>query len=213
MKRIVLVIIAACLLVLPALAQKPEGQVLVAPGRPGRWQVSVVLQRDESRARLQERLKTLTTLLPGKIGNVELNRRQAGPVTFSTMSFITAAELVNSKGDMAVAPFIVALRDLNRVQVTYMTPEKFTYKGVRQFTDNGVTITVDSQPSALSYLAEIKNHNVTGLNPPPAEVPAPKAAAGSTPGAGRIFGVLLVIILAIGAAFVTFGLLQRRVRR
>lgn len=205
--------IAACALAVPALAQKPEGQVLVAPGRPGRWQVSVVLQRDEPRVKLQERLKTLTTLLPGKVGSVELNRRQAGPVTFSTLSFITAAELVNSKGDMAVAPFVVALRDLNRVQITYMTPEKFTYKGVRQFTDNGVTITVDSQPSALSYLAEIKNHNVTGLNPPPAETPAPKTAARSTPGAGRILGILLVILLAIGAAFVTFGLLQRRVRR
>ncbi|MGC4047648.1 MAG: hypothetical protein QM758_27965 [Armatimonas sp.] len=213
MKRIALTLVAASGLALPALAQKPDGQVLVAPGLPGRWQVSLVLQHDESRAKLQERLKTLTTLLPGKYGSVELNRRQIGPVTFSTVSFITAAELVNSKGDMAVAPFVVALRDLDRVQVTYMTPEKFTYKGVRQFTDNGVTITVDSQPSALSYLAEIKNHNVTGLNPPITETTAPKTASRSTMGTGRILGVLLVILLAIGAAFVTFGLLQRRVRR
>jgi hypothetical protein len=134
-------------------------------------------------------------------------------VTFSTLNFVTAAELVNAKGDMAVAPFLVALRDLNRVQVTYMTPEKFTYNGVRQFTDNGVTISVDMQPGVLSYLAEIKNHEITGLNPPPAATPAPDTPARALPGAGRIFGILLVILLGAGAALVTFGLLQRRVRR
>jgi hypothetical protein len=142
-----------------------------------------------------------------------MNRRQAGPITFSTLSFITAAELVNARGDMAVVPFIVALRDLNRVQVTYMTPEKFTYNGVRQFTDNGVSVSVDSQPGALSYFAEIENHQVTALNPPPVATPAPGVAARSAPGTGRILGVVLVILLAVGAMFVTFGLLQKRVRR
>jgi hypothetical protein len=205
--------LAALLVALPALAQKPEGQVLVAPGLPGRWRVTVALQRDESEEKLRVRLKTLTGLLPGKVGAVEIQRRQAGPVMFSTLSYITAAELVNAKGDMAVVPFIVALRDLNRVQVTYMTPEKFTYNGVRQFTDNGVSVSVDSQPGALSYLAEIKNHQVTDLNPPSPATPAPASGARHATGTGRIFGVLLVILLAAGAAFVAFGLLQRRVRR
>ncbi len=198
------------LLAVPALAQKPDAQVLIAPGLPGRWQVSVVLQRDESKEKLSERLKTLTILLPGKVGAIETTRRAAGPVTFSTLSYVTAAELVNARGDMAVVPFVVALRDMDRVQVTYMTPEKFSYNGVRQFTDNGVSLSVDSQPGALSYLAEIKNHQVTSFQPPAiveAAAPAPKAAPLPW---GRILGVGLVILLAVGAMLVTFGLLQRR---
>jgi hypothetical protein len=196
----------------PALAQKPDAQVLIAPGLPGRWQVSVVLQRDESREKLSGRLKNLTTLLPGKIGAVETTRRNAGPVTFSTLSYITAAELVNARGDMAVVPFVVALRDFDRVQVTYMTPEKFTYNGVREFTDNGVSVSVDSQPGALSYIAQIKNHQVTGFQPPAAQAAAPAPRAVGLPW-GRILGVGLVILLAVGAMLVTFGLLQRRGRR
>jgi hypothetical protein len=195
---------------LPALAQKPEAQVLIASGLPGRWQVSLSLQRDESREKLLARLEALTNQLPGKVGAIETTRRPLGPVTLSTLSYVTAAPLVSPSGDMAVAPFVIALRDFDRVQVTYMTPSGFTYKGPHEFTDNGVRITVDPQPGALSFLATITNHQVEQLRLPPAPTPAPAKAPARRVDAGRILGIGLVILLAAGAAFVTFGLLNRR---
>ena len=192
-----------------ALAQKPEAQVLCVPGLPGRWQVTVSVQKDEPKAALDARMKALTTALGGKSGAQSTQKIAAGPVTLSTLSFVTTAPLAKADGSLVLEPFILALREFSRVQITYNVPDVFTYTGSPRFETGGVLVTLTKQPGALNFMAEIANHQVTALPVPLAKDPTP-APTRSAPGSGRILGALLVILLALGAGLVAFGLLARR---
>ena len=161
---------------LSALAQKPEAQVICAPGLPGRWQVTVAIQKDEPKAALQARLKALTAALGGRVGAQSTQKLAIGPTTLSTLSFVTTAPLADASGRLVLEPFIVALREFGRVQITYNVPDVFTYTGSPSFEKNGVKVTLTKQPGALNFLAEIANHQVDAL-PVPASLaaePTPK---------------------------------------
>ena len=194
---------------LSALAQKPEAQVICAPGLPGRWQVTVSIQKDEPKAALEARLKAISTALGGRAGAQATQKIAAGPTTLSTLSFVTTAPLADASGLLVLEPFIVALHEFSRVQITYMVPDVFTYTGSPSFERNGVKVALTKQPGVLNFLAEIANHQVDALPVPRAAdpTPAPKPQSG---GSGRIFQVGLVILLALGAGLIAFGLLARR---
>ena len=204
-----LLAILGALLATAAFAQKPEAQVLCVPGLPGRWQVTVSVQKDEPKAALDARLKSLTTALGGKSGAQTTQKIAAGPVMLSTLSFVTTAPLAKADGSLVLEPFILALREFSRVQITYNVPDVFTYTGSPSFEKGGVKVTLTKQPGALNFLAEIANHQVAALPVPRAADPTP-APARSAPASGRILGTALVILLALGAGLVAFGLLARR---
>lgn len=195
-----------------ALAQKPEAQVLCVPGFQGRWQVTVSVQKDEPKTALEGRMKSLTNALGGRAGAQSTQKIAAGPVTLSTLSFVTTAPLAKADGSLVLEPFILALREFSRVQVTYNVPDVFSYTGSPSFEKNGVKVALTKQPGALNFMAEIANHQVEALPVPRAAdpTPVPKRESG---GSGRIFGVGLVILLALGAGLIAYGFLARRSAR
>ena len=127
----ILIVLLCALFAMVARAQKPEAQVLCVPGLPGRWQVTVSVQKDEPKAKLDARLKSLTATLGGRTGAARTEQIAAGPVTLSTLSFVTTAPLAKTDGSLVLEPFILALREFSRVQITYNVPDVFTYTGSR----------------------------------------------------------------------------------
>jgi hypothetical protein len=73
---------------------------------------------------------------------VRKGSQEVGPApVMSSVSFQTTANLVDyAQGTLALEPFLRAFRDLNKVNVTYLIPGQFTYRGLRQFTDTKVEI-------------------------------------------------------------------------
>ena len=165
MKRLGLSLLAVFLLALTALAQKPEAQVLCVPGFQGRWQVTVSVQKDEPKAALDARMKVIATAVGGRRAGAQNTQKiAAGPVTLSTLSFVTTAPLAKPDGSLVLEPFVLALREFSRVQITYNVPDVFTYKGspsVRAIAASTVALSA-KQPGALTLYGrvQLKDHQV-----------------------------------------------------
>ncbi|OPZ86310.1 MAG: hypothetical protein BWY76_01008 [bacterium ADurb.Bin429] len=109
-------------------------------------------------------------------------------------------------GTLPIAPFIEVLaRHVSELQILYIIQGPFTYRGVQQYTENGIRVTVDppetTPPNAPMAMA-FYGINVSMDNPTPGPVQIPRYSPQEGHArAWRIVGILGLILLAglIGA--------------
>lgn len=239
MRRQLLAVVALLALAGTGWAQTamPDVQIMVAPGL-GNWTIAVVYPRQVSHAETEARLKRLTAITGWKLDKLEFEDKRldrnalesrdpsvqraakkvgTAPV-MSSVSFHTTANLVDSaQGTLTLEPFLRAFRDMNRINVTYLIFSPFTYRGLRQFTDNRVEIALSAQEGAFTYQAQLKDHTFEQLNLPTKDVAKQESyrAAENTNGPGRklLLGTGLVALLALGVAGIAYAVAQRFLHR
>ena len=225
-------------LALPGKAQlsMPDVQIMVAPGL-GAWSVAAVYPKAVPHAQTEARLKRLEALTGWKLEKIEFEDKRldrsamdsqdpsiqrevksigAAPV-MSSASFQTGATLVDpAQGTLALEPFLRAFRDMNRINVTYLISDKFTYKGPRQFSDNRLDMALSAQGGAYTYQVQLKDHKFDTLNLPTKEVARQesyRAAENSSAPRRLLLGTGLVALLALGVAGIAYALTQRFLHR
>lgn len=230
--------VALLALALPGRAQvsMPDVQIMVAPGL-GSWSVAAVYPKAVPHAETQARLKRLVAVTGWKMEKLTFEDRRldrsamesqdpkiqreakavgAAPV-MSSASFQTSANLVDpTQGTLALEPFLQAFRDVNRVNITYLIPGQFAYKGPKQFSDSRVDMALFSQGGAYTYQVQLKDHKFEALNLPIKEVARQesyRSAANSSAPRRLLLGTGLVALLALGVAGVAYALTQRFLHR
>lgn len=211
----------------------PDVQIMVAPGL-GAWSVAAVYPKQVSRAESEARLKRLSALTGWKLERLEFEDKRLdrsatnstdpeirkatksiGPSpVMSSASFQTSANLVDyTQGTLALEPFLRAFRDMNRVNVTYLIPGQFAYRGPQKFSDSRVEIGLSAVEGAYTYQTLVKDHTFESLNLPIKEVARQEsyraAENTSTPARKLLLGTGLVALLALGVAGIAYALAQR----
>jgi hypothetical protein len=215
----------------------PDVQIMVAPGL-GTWSVAAVYPKQVSHAESEARLKRLAALTGWKLDKFEYEDKRldrsavssndpeirkasksvgAAPV-MSSVAFQTSANLVDyAQGTLALEPFLRAFRDVNRVNITYLIPGQFTYKGPRQFADSKVELALLAQEGAYTYQVLLKDHKFELLNLPTKEIARQESyrAAENTTAPARklLLGTGLVALLALGIAGIAYAVAQRFLHR
>jgi len=212
--------------------QKPDVQVVVMPGPEGKWIVSSVYPRKVSRADADARYKRLISVSGWKGSDVAFENKTLDrtPSNFkngfaplpvmSSLTFSTEATIVNwSTGVIEIEPFARAFRDLSRVHITYVVPGKFDFRGLREYSDKNVNVSLSGGDGAYTYIVTIKNHGADALglpryetlraNSPTRTADAARPKAGMTAKTRRVVGTGIVFLFAISAAALVYAVTQR----
>lgn len=209
----------------------PDVQVIAFPLPTHEWAVTTVYPKVVSQADAQGRVNRLLALTGWKANGMEfknkaLERAASDTPKAAVMSSVTfrttggVVDLVD--GTMPLVPFARAFRDLQRVHITYIIPGKtFTFRGIRQFSDNNLDLSLSQGQGAYTYVLNIKNHNLDALQLPRYETlkegQGTQTAAGgavSHPSLPTVWvGTGLAVLLAFGAGAMAYLLFARLATR
>ncbi|GEM_PF-3393498 len=205
---------------------KPDAQIVVLLLPTGEFEVSSVYPKKVPQKDAEARMRTVLDLTKWKAGELHYANESTSfsrkPLkNLSSVSFTTQSGVVDPvAGTLDVAPFIRAFRDLNRIHVTYFLPANFTYRGPREYADKNVDLRLAGGQGTLTYVVNIKNHQLDSVNLPrtqaEAEASAARASASSEPAPvpGGFGGKLaLLVAAAAGVGVLIFALTSRVVRR
>ncbi|MHB1000236.1 MAG: hypothetical protein ACYC27_13430 [Armatimonadota bacterium] len=130
---------------------------------------------------------------------------------------MTSIEFTASEGikpSMVVLPieqFVKAFRDLKTIQILYMTPSDFNYKGVQNFENKYVKISFTQGVETFNYLITVKDPNFKTLGLPS---PGGDTNAINTKNRGVGTGVIvLVSILALMTAIIVYVLTDKLMKK
>jgi hypothetical protein len=209
----------------------PDVQVVAFPLPTREWAITTVYPKVVRRSLAEGRVKTLLNRAGWKATGMEFKDKALERVAdnapktevMSSLTFRTAGRVVDlADGTMPLESFARAFRDLERVHITYIVPgPHFAFRGIRQFADNNVEISLSQGQGAYTYLLNIKNHNLENLRLPRYETlktgqetesaraePAPKAGIPPV-----LFGTGLAVLLAVGAGAVAYLIFTRLTAR
>jgi hypothetical protein len=88
------------------------------------------------------------------------------PVMSSATVLVTGAPLNPIEGTIALEEYLLALRELNTVHLTFATPPNFVYRGPRQHKNEAVEISCSAGQGSVSCVAKINDHTAEKLNLP-----------------------------------------------
>jgi hypothetical protein len=199
-------------------ATVPDVQIVVSPDPAGKWIIAAVYPSKIDRKKAEARAKEMLSLGKWKgtdllFENKALERTEnpkgmAPPPVMSSVTLSTGGNLVNyADGTLALEPFIRAYRDLGRLNLLFLVPGTFTYRGPHSYSNKDIDLKYAAGGSALTYVVQVKNHDLGALQLPryePAVASAAPAAAGVKAGgsaASKMIGVVLIALVAAGLAF------------
>lgn len=240
MKKSLLPLLACGLAISGAQAQQttqmPDVQIMVMPG-PSGFNVATVYPHQIPHAESDQRLKRLE-LSGWHVEHVVYEDRRlersasaskdpkirkaaqsvgAAPI-MSSASFQIAAPIIDyTQGTLALEPFLKAFRDVQRVNVTYLVPGQFTFRGMRQYADNRVEVSLSALEGAYTYQVTLKDHRFETLNLPLREVARQESYRvvqnTSAPPQRLLLGTGIVALAALGIAGIAYAVAQRVLHR
>jgi hypothetical protein len=209
-------------------ARMPDAQIVIAPELSSPtmligWNISMVYPKLVPRVTVQGRANRLAALAKWKISKLEFEDRgleRSGQIKKSTdamssVTFRTDAPLVDYQtGLLAIEPFAIAMRDLGRVNVMYMVPGAFEYKGVKRYNDDNISLDFAGDKGVYSYMLQIKNHQASAYNLPIREAvaPAKTRVATSEPPATKVMRWGIIVALAAGMGCLVYAIASRLIK-
>ena len=208
----------------------PDAQVVIAPefASPtslSGWNVSIVYPKLVPHVTVQGRANRLAALAKWKIEKLEFEDRgleRSGKIkkttdAMSSVTFRTDATLVDYKtGLLSIEPFALALRDLNRVNVTYLVPGYFEYQGVKRYNDTHIALDFAGEKGVYTYMLQIKDHQANAFRLPERETVSPDktriAQASDVKPAEKAMRWGIIIALAAGTGCLVYALASRFIK-
>lgn len=204
-------------------ATVPDVQIVISPDPSGQWIIAAVYPSKTDRAKAEARAKEMLALGKWKgsgllFENKALERsgNPKGMVSLPVMSSVTLSTLGNvvgyADGTINLEPFIRAYRDLGHINLLFLVPGTFNYRGPHRYRDQDIEMAYAPGGSALTYVVQIKNHALGSLHLPrlePAVASVIPSASGPKKGDSRVLKMAGVIALALAAAGLAFFGVQR----
>ena len=89
------------------------------------------------------------------------------PVDTTSISFQAKGIIGYENGTLPIEPFITALKRFKFIEIDYIVPQGFDFKGLQDYENDYVKISMSAMgESAPRYRVEIKNADFTGLGLP-----------------------------------------------
>ncbi|MES2464390.1 MAG: hypothetical protein V4671_27840, partial [Armatimonadota bacterium] len=158
-------------------ANVPDVQIVVSPDPTGQWVIAAVYPSKTDRKKAEARAKEMLAL--GKwqtsgllFENQALERKDnpkgmAPPPVMSSVTLSTKGNIVNyADGTIDLEPFIRAYRDLGRLNLLFLVPGTFKYRGPQGHSDEDIDLKYASGGSALTFVVQVKNPKLEKLRLP-----------------------------------------------
>jgi hypothetical protein len=180
-------------------SQMPDVLVWVDARSVSGHSISMTYPKVVSRAKAEAHLHSLLDATGWvqtnvKITDASLEKSGANPMT--SAEFVTSQAVRIESGVFPIEPIITALRDLKKVEVLFMVPSAFRFKGLRDYEDRYVTVRLRRSVDAYTYSVRIKDSSFQTLGLPTSS----EQGQASAPGFGKLTAVLTVVLLAVLAA-------------
>ncbi len=212
-----------------ALEEKPDVVALTFPLPNGQYMISMVYPDKVERARVENRANRLLEIAHWQGTNFEYEDKAINgvaadweggkaPVMSSVTFLVNNAPLNPVDGTIALEEYLLALRDLNTIHLTFATPPNFVYHGPRQYKNEAVAISCSAGQGSVSCVAKINDHTAEKLNLPrvvteDTEKDAGNEKAKSTSPRVPVTTVVFALLAAMTAGIGVFLLARRIVTR
>ncbi len=167
---------------------------------------SKIVKRDQAEAHLAKLLQE--TGWTANNVRIEDMKMMDGSAT-TTVEFNTLGTVNLESGGFPLAPIIKAFRDLGYLEVHFMVPQQFAFRGLRQFENKHVKITLNRGTNAYGYSVFVKDPNFDTLNLPmvqPERNPTRNTTEGNH---ANLIVSALIIALGLFVAMLVFFLTKR----
>ena len=188
----------------PPTPRMPDVLIWIDARNPQANWVAITYPKVISRAAAETSIATLLLETGWTARNIDISDSSvetSGENPMTAIQFVTAATVQPANGYLPIEPIIKAFRTEKLVEIQYMPPPGFLFRGVKDFTNRYVQIKLISGNNAYRYSVQIKDPSFTSLNLRKPGVPAgPVRPDQRLPWTVKF----LILVLASTAAVIAF---------
>lgn len=131
---------------------------------------------------------------------------ESGDFPMTSIEIRTSWAILPNTGILPIEPLVKAFRDQKNIEIQFLTPESFQFRGYQDFENKYVKITLNYGSNSYRYSIEVKDSEFTSLDLPspisPAQ-PSSNTRSGISTVVLSVIIVLLALLLAIMAYLIT----------
>jgi hypothetical protein len=194
---------------------RPKVLVLVLGGFGANDQVSINYTGVVALPTAQADLDTIASIGKWRPVNAKGETKSSGgpkPVLTTSINFQAKGIIGNSSGTLPLEPFVTALKRFKFIEVDYIVPNGFSFRGLEDFENEFVKIQLSPTGNSYRYRVVVKNTGFTKLDLPLLQPTKPKPAPqrGMPLGARVALGVGLGLLGGAAVYFLTTLIVKRR---
>jgi hypothetical protein len=209
MKQLSLVLPAAIVLTVVSSAlsvgdqtefKQPDVVVLVMGGLGAYDQCSVLYTTVVALPKAQADLDKIASLGKWRISSPKgVTKSSGGPKPLRTTSITWQSQGIigYANGTLPLEPFVTALKRFKFIEVGYLPPAGFMFRGLARFDNRFVSVRLKRSTNSYRYRIVVKDNAFAKLDLPLVQPPAPKPKPEEH---GMALWVRIVLALAIGLA-------------
>ncbi len=177
------------------LATPPEVIVLVLSGVGPFDQVAVNYANFISRRQTEKDIREIKRISGWPLRNINIvtHKDAASGVKLINSSRFEVPPIANkTEGTLSLEPFISALKRFKSIQVIYLVPGEFRFRGLKDFENDYVKIKLKQREGAYTYQVQVKDPRFDNLNLPLKEDMSTEMQKTNMSVAARLVRVLIV---------------------
>lgn len=193
----------------PNESQMPDALIWIDARNPAASWISITYPKVVPRATAETHLGRLLQETGWKASNLSITDgsiMKSGENAMTSVEFSIPAAFDLGSGYLPIEPIVKAFQGASEVQIQYMVPQTFRFRGLRDFENKYVRIKLYSGNNAYRYSIHLKVREFDTLDLP---TPGAPKSAQSTGGRMDPAVKLLIIALALVTATLAFVLCVR----
>lgn len=190
----------------------PDVLVLVLSGVAPVDQISINYSTAVPEDAVKADIRALEKQTAWLVDSVRVSTRTVGGRQTASGSFNTLAVVNYKEGLIDVSPFIDVLKRYQSIQVNYLLPEGFNFRGLKDFENEFVKIHLDQRGTSYLYRIRVKNNRFDRLVLPLRQPERKTEVSGCLGGGGRLACAVIIALLCGVAVYVAVRVMYRRGR-
>ncbi len=183
---------------------KPQVLVLVLGGLGPSDMCSINYDGVVALPRAQSDLDAMAAAGKWQVRDAKGETKSSGgpkPVPTTSISFMSKGLIDYANGTLPLEPYLIGLRRFKHVEVGFIAPAGFAFRGLKDFENDLVKIELRQSGNSYKYRVTIKDHKFETLDLPLRE-PAKRKDMESTGSGGS--HIVLALVIAVLAAVVVY---------
>ncbi len=189
----------------------PDVLVLVLSGAGPVDEVSINYSSPVPDQAVKADIQALARNAAWLVGEEKVTTRTVADRKITSGSFKTMAAINYNGGTVPVAPFVLAFKRYRSIELNYLVPKRFHFRGLKDFENDFVKVNLEERGSSLLYHIRVKNNHFDRLVLPATQPKAPAKEVRRLGAAGRLAGVaMFALVSALVAYFGARAVYRRR---
>lgn len=194
---------------------RPEVLVLVLGGFGSAEQCSISYSSVVELPKAQTDLDTIAAAGAWQVRDAKgITKSSGGPKPVATTSTTFAAQgLIDyANGTFPLEPFLIGLKRFKFIELDYIAPTGFVFRGLEEFENNFVKIQLRQSGNSYRYRVVVKDAGFDKLDLPLRQPERARAEEAGISGGMRIAIAVLIALLAAVLVYLTMSFVSRRRR-